>query len=188
MPETKFTSRSVRIAEDEAKWLSAAATKGGVSQNDLIRLGLHRLRKELGAANRIKPETVLATAKASKYKLAPPRAAAAKPASVAKATSARSGNAEPASASAAERADAKRAGRPRSSASMAAGPARTAARAASGSTKTAVLQALAGGNAMTAGEVASATGLGRASVSTTLSKLASSGEVIKAARGYQVAG
>jgi DNA-binding IclR family transcriptional regulator len=41
---------------------------------------------------------------------------------------------------------------------------------------------------MTAGEVATATGLGRASVSTTLSKLANSGEVAKAARGYQLAG
>ena len=41
---------------------------------------------------------------------------------------------------------------------------------------------------MTAGEVATATGLGRASVSTTLSKLAKSGEVTKAARGYQLAG
>ncbi len=68
------------------------------------------------------------------------------------------------------------------------GQARTAARAASGSTKTAVLQALAGGTAMTAGEVATVTGLGRASVSTTLSKLATSGEVTKAARGYQLAG
>ncbi len=67
-------------------------------------------------------------------------------------------------------------------------PARTGARAASGSTKSAVLQALAGGSAMTAGEVATATGLSRASVSTTLSKLASSGEVTKAARGYQLAG
>jgi DNA-binding IclR family transcriptional regulator len=66
--------------------------------------------------------------------------------------------------------------------------ARAAARAASGSTKTAVLEALTGANAMTAGEVATATGLGRASVSTTLSKLAKSGEVIKAARGYQLAG
>ncbi|MGA2930337.1 MAG: winged helix-turn-helix domain-containing protein, partial [Solirubrobacteraceae bacterium] len=65
---------------------------------------------------------------------------------------------------------------------------RTVARAASGSTKNAVLRALADGNAMTAGEVATATGLGRASVSTTLSKLASSGEVTKAARGYQLAG
>ncbi len=59
-------------------------------------------------------------------------------------------------------------------------------RAASGATKSAVLDALAGGKAMTAGEVASATGLGRASVSTTLSKLAKSGEVSKADRGYQL--
>ena len=61
------------------------------------------------------------------------------------------------------------------------------ARTAPGATKTAVLNALATGNAMTAGEVANATGLGRASVSTTLSKLANSGEVVKAARGYQIA-
>jgi len=60
------------------------------------------------------------------------------------------------------------------------------ARTAPGTTKTAVLKALAGGSAMTAGEVASATGLGRASVSTTLSKLAKSGDVAKAARGYQL--
>ena len=88
--------------------------------------------------------------------------------------------------------------RPRSSASSAAtgrsprpaqAPASApAARAAPGSTKTAVLEALTGGNAMTAGEVATATGLGRASVSTTLSKLAKSGEVTKARRGYQLAG
>jgi CRP-like cAMP-binding protein len=58
-------------------------------------------------------------------------------------------------------------------------------RAASGATKSAVLDALSSGKAMTAGEVASATGLGRASVSTTLSKLAKSGEVSKADRGYQ---
>lgn len=70
------------------------------------------------------------------------------------------------------------------SASTTAGPARTAP----GATKTAVLEALAGGSAMTAGDVASATGLGRATVSTTLSKLASSGEVRKAARGYQLVG
>jgi DNA-binding transcriptional ArsR family regulator len=61
------------------------------------------------------------------------------------------------------------------------------ARSAPGTTKTAVLKALADGNAMTAGEVATVTGLGRASVSTTLSKLANSGEVTKAARGYQIA-
>jgi CRP-like cAMP-binding protein len=63
----------------------------------------------------------------------------------------------------------------------------TRSRTASGATKSAVLQALRGGKAMTAGEVASATGLGRASVSTTLSKLSKSGEVNKAQRGYTLA-
>ena len=51
-----------------------------------------------------------------------------------------------------------------------------------------MLAALASGEAMTASQVAEATGLGRASVSTTLSKLAKSGEVRKAARGYERAG
>ena len=57
-----------------------------------------------------------------------------------------------------------------------------------GATKTAVLGALGNGNAMTAGEIAAATGLARASVSTTLSKLATSGEIAKAARGYRLQG
>ena len=65
--------------------------------------------------------------------------------------------------------------------------ARTTARATSGATKTAVLEALAGGEAMTASEVAAKAGLGRATVSTTLSKLAKSGEVQKAQRGYRLA-
>jgi DNA-binding IclR family transcriptional regulator len=39
---------------------------------------------------------------------------------------------------------------------------------------------------MTAGEIAAATGLGRATVSTTLSKLATSGTITKAERGYQL--
>jgi DNA-binding transcriptional regulator GbsR (MarR family) len=38
---------------------------------------------------------------------------------------------------------------------------------------------------MTAGEVAAATGLARGTVSTTLSKLAKAGEVLKAERGYE---
>jgi len=63
-----------------------------------------------------------------------------------------------------------------------------AGRRARGGTKAAVLDALAGGKAMTAGEVAKFTGLGRASVSTTLSKLAKTGEVSKADRGYQLDG
>jgi hypothetical protein len=98
MPDTTLTPKSVRIAQDEAKWLSAAAAKSGVTQNDLLRLALHRLRKDLGAASRIKPETVLATAKASKYKLTPPRAAASTSLSAPKTRSRASGNAAPATA------------------------------------------------------------------------------------------
>lgn len=49
-----------------------------------------------------------------------------------------------------------------------------------------MLQALSDGSAMTAGEVAAATGLGRATVSTTLTRLAKSGEVRKAERGYSL--
>lgn len=60
-------------------------------------------------------------------------------------------------------------------------------RMASGETKHAVLAALGTGTAMTASDVAKATRLGRASVSTTLSKLAKAGEVTKAARGYVLA-
>ncbi len=72
--------------------------------------------------------------------------------------------------------------------SPAADPAGSAARPASGATRHAVLAALVGGSAMTAGEVATATGLGRASVSATLSELAKAGELRNAARGYQLAG
>jgi DNA-binding IclR family transcriptional regulator len=49
-----------------------------------------------------------------------------------------------------------------------------------------VLAALADGQALTAGQVAENTGLARGSVSTTLSKLAKSGEVQKAERGYRL--
>jgi hypothetical protein len=59
-------------------------------------------------------------------------------------------------------------------------------RGGSGETKSRVLQALADGTAKTASEVAAASGLGRGSVSTTLSKLAKAGELIKADRGYQL--
>ena len=62
----------------------------------------------------------------------------------------------------------------------------TPARTAPGATKNAVLAALSKSEALTAGDVAAATGLGRATVSTTLSKLAKTGEVSKAARGYQL--
>jgi uncharacterized membrane protein len=59
-------------------------------------------------------------------------------------------------------------------------------RTALGATKAAVLAALDGSQGMTAGEVAAKAGLGRGTVSTTLSKLAKSGEVEKAERGYRL--
>jgi DNA-binding transcriptional ArsR family regulator len=67
-------------------------------------------------------------------------------------------------------------------ASAASAPAKTA----SGATKTKVLSALSHNGALTASEVANATGLGRATVSTTLSKLAKSGQIAKAQRGYRL--
>ncbi len=39
---------------------------------------------------------------------------------------------------------------------------------------------------MTAGEISAATGLGRATISTTLSRLAKAGELNKVVRGYQL--
>jgi len=63
----------------------------------------------------------------------------------------------------------------------------TRRRTARGATKASVLAALAGGEALTAGQVAEKTGLARGTVSTTLSKLAQSGEPQKAERGYRIA-
>jgi len=62
----------------------------------------------------------------------------------------------------------------------------TPARTAPGETKAKVLAALSHDGALTASDVAKATGLGRATVSTTLSKLAKAGEVAKAERGYRL--
>ena len=59
-------------------------------------------------------------------------------------------------------------------------------RTARGATRASVLAALAGGEALTAGQVAAKAGLARPTVSTTLSKLAKTGEVQKAARGYRL--
>jgi DNA-binding MarR family transcriptional regulator len=59
-------------------------------------------------------------------------------------------------------------------------------RTAPGETKAKVLAALSSDGASTAGEVAKATGLARPTVSTTLSRLAKSGEVVKADRGYRL--
>ena len=65
--------------------------------------------------------------------------------------------------------------------------ARSSRRTAPGATKAAVLAALDASQGMTAGEVAAKTGLGRGTASTTLSKLAKTGEVQKAERGYRLA-
>ena len=59
-------------------------------------------------------------------------------------------------------------------------------RTAPGETKARVLAALSSERALTAGEVANTTGLARGTVSTTLSKLSKTGEVVKADRGYRL--
>ncbi len=64
--------------------------------------------------------------------------------------------------------------------------ARSPRRTAPGATKASVLAALASGEAMTASQVANKTGLARGTVSTTMSKLAKSGEIQKAERGYRL--
>jgi CRP-like cAMP-binding protein len=60
------------------------------------------------------------------------------------------------------------------------------ARTAPGETRAKVLAALSSDRALTAGEVANATGLARGTVSTTLSRLSKTGEVVKADRGYRL--
>jgi DNA-binding transcriptional ArsR family regulator len=62
----------------------------------------------------------------------------------------------------------------------------TRARTAPGTTKAKVLGALSTECAMTAGDVAQATGLARGTVSSALSKLAKTGEINKAERGYRL--
>jgi DNA-binding IscR family transcriptional regulator len=110
----------------------------------------------------------------------------------------------PAAATTSTRSESMRNGRKRNRAAKpkaSAAPARTAStrrsakstttstsngRTARGATKASVLAALAGGDAMTAGQVATKAGLARPTVSTTLSKLAKTGEVQKAQRGYRL--
>lgn len=76
--------------------------------------------------------------------------------------------------------------RPARTRRAAASKAATNGRTTHGATKSSVLAALAGGEAMTASQVATKAGLARPTVSTTLSKLAKTGEVQKADRGYRL--
>ena len=117
-----------------------------------------RLRKALAALD---PRSSKRARRASRPRRKPAQAAAPKP-----------------NASATKRAPARRTSQP---------AARSPRRTAPGATKASVLAALAGGEAMTAGQVADKTGLARPTVSTTLSKLAKTGEVQKAERGYRLA-
>jgi predicted Rossmann fold nucleotide-binding protein DprA/Smf involved in DNA uptake len=64
-------------------------------------------------------------------------------------------------------------------------PARAPARAPRGQNKAKVLDALKDGP-MTASEIAKATGIGTGTVSTMLTKMAKSGELAKAERGYKL--
>jgi predicted ArsR family transcriptional regulator len=64
-------------------------------------------------------------------------------------------------------------------------PSRRRSAAPRGQTRARVLDALKGGP-KTAGEISAETGIPRASASTTLNKLAKSGDVVKAERGYQL--
>jgi DNA-binding transcriptional ArsR family regulator len=76
--------------------------------------------------------------------------------------------------------------RRRTRAAGAATGASASARTAPGETKTRVLAALSSSEALTASQVATATGLARPTVSTTLSRLSKTGEVVKAERGYRL--
>lgn len=58
-------------------------------------------------------------------------------------------------------------------------------RAPRDTTRQTVLEALAAGDAMTAGELAAATGLRRQTIAPELSKLVKTGELVKADRGYR---
>ncbi len=99
------------------------------------------------------------------------RRPAGKPAHSAK----RAGTAKPAS-------PAKRAGTAKQASP--AKPTRGRAGAPRGQNKAKVLDALKGGDPMTASEIAKAAGIGAATVSTLLTKMAKTGELAKAERGY----
>ena len=76
--------------------------------------------------------------------------------------------------------------RTRTRAASSANGSATSTRTAPGETRAKVLAALSHDGALTAADVATATGLARPTVSTTLSRLAKSGEAVKADRGYRL--
>jgi predicted Rossmann fold nucleotide-binding protein DprA/Smf involved in DNA uptake len=86
---------------------------------------------------------------------------------------------------AAGRRDRKPAAKPTASATRRAQPATAPTRAPRGQNKAKVLDALKNGP-MTASEIAKVTGIGTGTVSTMLTKMAKSGELAKAERGYRL--
>src|SRR4051812_34466784 len=59
--------RSYLIGADEISWLETAAGKTKLTQSDLVRLALQRLRKDLGAARSLKVDAVQGLAKGTKW-------------------------------------------------------------------------------------------------------------------------
>lgn len=73
--------RSFLLGSDEIDWLKNASNKTKLTQGDLVRLAVHRLKKDLGAANRLKRDDVVEHAKGTKWAAAKrggPRRRAAK--------------------------------------------------------------------------------------------------------------
>ncbi len=62
-----LTQRSYLIGADELAWLGTASTKTGLTQSDLVRLALARLRKDMGAARSVKIEDAVAHGKGTKW-------------------------------------------------------------------------------------------------------------------------
>lgn len=53
-----LVQRSFLLGPEEVDWLSTAADKTKLTQADLVRLAVLKLRKELGRADRLKREAV----------------------------------------------------------------------------------------------------------------------------------
>lgn len=59
--------RSYLIGSDEITWLENASAKTKLTQSDLVRLALARLRKDLGPARSVKRDAVDEIAKGTKW-------------------------------------------------------------------------------------------------------------------------
>lgn len=62
-----LTQRSYLIGADELAWLGTAAAKTGLTQSDLVRLALARMKKDLGAARSVKLDDAVAHGKGTRW-------------------------------------------------------------------------------------------------------------------------